>query len=144
MMTHRSWPWSLLFCGSLDISSASDAYEAIRILADRHIDLLVADIRMPGLSGAELAMQAKVMRPTLRIIFITGFADAARKVRGRVMQKPIRAADLIQTVKKRNGGGLASPRATVVPCPSLISTFTAPRTGGFTSTVTERLLRRAR
>jgi CheY-like chemotaxis protein len=81
------------------VLTASDGYEATRVLADRHIDLLVTDIRMPGLSGTELATQAKVMRPTLRIIFITGFADAAGKVRGRVVQKPIRAADLIQTVK---------------------------------------------
>jgi CheY-like chemotaxis protein len=82
------------------VLSASDGYEAIRILADRHIDLLVTDVRMPGLSGAELATQAKLMRPTLHVIFITGFADAAGKVRGRVLEKPIRAADLIQTVKK--------------------------------------------
>jgi CheY-like chemotaxis protein len=81
------------------VLTASDGYEAIRILADRHIDLLVTDIRMPGLSGAELATQARVMRPTLHVMFITGFADAVGKVRGRIVQKPIRAADLIQTVK---------------------------------------------
>jgi CheY-like chemotaxis protein len=50
------------------VLTAHDGYEAIRILADWHIDLMLADIRMPGLDGMQLALQAKVMRPYLHII----------------------------------------------------------------------------
>jgi CheY-like chemotaxis protein len=32
---------------------------------------------MPGMSGAEVARQARAKRPTLPILFITGFADRA-------------------------------------------------------------------
>jgi CheY-like chemotaxis protein len=82
------------------VLTAEDGFEAIRILADRHIDLLIADVRMPGLDGLQLGLQAKVMRPRLHVMYITGFADSAKKVRsGRILQKPIRAADLIKTVK---------------------------------------------
>ena len=83
------------------VVTAHDAYEAIRILADRHIDLMITDIKMPGLDGVELGVQAKLLRPRLRIIYITGFADAARKAQhGRVVPKPIRAADLIKVVEQ--------------------------------------------
>ena len=41
------------------------------------IDLLIIDFAMPGMSGAEVARQARAKRPTLPILFITGFADRA-------------------------------------------------------------------
>jgi CheY-like chemotaxis protein len=83
------------------VITANDGYEAIRILADRHIDLMIADIRMPGLDGMQLGIQAKLMRPRLHIIYITGFAEAAAKAQyGKVIQKPIRASELLEIVKK--------------------------------------------
>jgi CheY-like chemotaxis protein len=82
------------------VLTAGDGFEAIRMLADRHIDLLIADVRMPGLDGTQLGLQAKVMRPRLHVMYITGFADSAKMVRnGKVLQKPIRAAELIKTVE---------------------------------------------
>lgn len=83
------------------VVTACDGYEAIRILADRHIDLMIADVKMPGLDGTELGMQAKLMRPRLHIIYLTAFADSAQKARhGRVLKKPIRAADLVKIVEQ--------------------------------------------
>ena len=41
------------------------------------IDLLIIDFAMPGMSGAEVARQVRAKRPTLPILFITGFADRA-------------------------------------------------------------------
>jgi CheY-like chemotaxis protein len=86
------------------VVGAADGYEAIRILADRHVDLIIADVRMPGLDGMQLGLQAKVMRPRLHVIYITGFAESAKKVRGgRVLQKPVRAAELIKHVELEIG-----------------------------------------
>lgn len=83
------------------VVTARDGYEAIRILADRHFDLMIADIKMPGLDGLQLGIQAKLMRPRLHIIYITGFAGAAQKAQyGNVVEKPIHAATLIETVQK--------------------------------------------
>jgi CheY-like chemotaxis protein len=83
------------------VLTARDGYEAIRILAERHIDLMITDVRMPGLDGRDLGMQAKLMRPQLHILYITGFAEAAKNARyGKVIKKPIRAAVLIETIKQ--------------------------------------------
>jgi PAS domain S-box-containing protein len=61
------------------------------------IDLLIADLVMPGMSGFELARAARQGRPDLPILFVTGFADAARSEQGvtaTVLQKPFRADEL--------------------------------------------------
>ena len=82
------------------VLTAQDGYEAIRVLAERHVDLMIADIRMPGLDGIQLSIQAKLMRPNLHIFHLTGFAEAAAKARyGRVIEKPVRADDLIKAVQ---------------------------------------------
>ncbi|WP_375460724.1 PAS domain-containing protein [uncultured Enterovirga sp.] len=41
------------------------------------IDLLVTDVGLPGLNGRQLADQARLTRPDLRILFITGYAENA-------------------------------------------------------------------
>lgn len=83
------------------VLTAHDGYEGIRVLADRHVDLIITDIMMPGLDGVQLSIQAKLMRPSLRIIYITGFADAAQRVHhGTVLEKPVRVAELIKAVQQ--------------------------------------------
>ncbi len=72
-------------------------------------DLLISDVKMPGISGLELARQAKLMRPTLPIMYVSGYnADADRgagPVYGVVLQKPIRPSDLLQEVDRQLSSG---------------------------------------
>ena len=39
------------------------------------VDLILMDFAMPGMNGAEVARRARVMRPDLPMLFVTGFAD---------------------------------------------------------------------
>jgi PAS domain S-box-containing protein len=57
---------------------AGDAAEAFQ-LADDHpsIDLLLTDVVMPGLSGPELTRQLLAGRPTLKVIYMSGYTDDA-------------------------------------------------------------------
>jgi CheY-like chemotaxis protein len=85
------------------VLTANDAYEAIRILADRHVDLIFTDIIIPGMDGVQLAKQAKLMRPGVKVLFTTGDAQKALErdtMRyGRVLLKPLRAAAIIREVE---------------------------------------------
>ncbi len=57
---------------------AVDGPSGLRILqSDARIDLLITDIGLPGLSGRELAEAARIGRPDLRVLFMTGYADNA-------------------------------------------------------------------
>ncbi len=54
---------------------AADASSAIEILkAPGQIDLLVTDVTLPGQNGRQLADAAKLLRPALKVLFMTGYA----------------------------------------------------------------------
>ena len=59
--------------------TALEAYngrEALTILAsDQQIDLMITDYAMPGMSGVELADQARQLRPQLAILLATGYSE---------------------------------------------------------------------
>jgi signal transduction histidine kinase/ActR/RegA family two-component response regulator len=57
----------------LEAGSGGAALDLIE--RERKIDLMVADFAMPGMNGAELARLAQAKRPTLPVLFVTGFAD---------------------------------------------------------------------
>ncbi len=86
------------------VLTARDAYEAIRLIADRHVDLMITDLRLPGLDGIGLAAQAKLIRPHLRIIYISGYDTKAEggtlPTYGYLLQKPVRPDALLATVEQ--------------------------------------------
>jgi signal transduction histidine kinase len=61
--------------GGYDVVATSDPYVAERALrGDQHFDLLLTDIKMPAMSGLELANIARERDPAIAIIIMTGFA----------------------------------------------------------------------
>ncbi|TWI52587.1 hypothetical protein IQ22_03357 [Pseudomonas duriflava] len=55
---------------------ASDAYEAIYFIqSQQHIDLMISDVGLPGLSGRQLLDIARQHRPTLKVLFATAYAE---------------------------------------------------------------------
>lgn len=58
-----------------DVVGAADAAEALAVLrAGQPFDVVLSDIRMPGMTGTELFRQIKLLRPDLPVILMTGFA----------------------------------------------------------------------
>ncbi|MDO7925568.1 response regulator [Pseudomonas sp. KFB-139] len=57
---------------------AGDARGAVPILeSDQRIDLLISDVGLPGMNGRQLAEIARQLRPELKVLFITGYAEHA-------------------------------------------------------------------
>ncbi len=61
------------------VIEAADGMEGLRVLRSKQgVDLLISDIGLPGgMNGRQLAEAARVQRPRLKILFITGFAESA-------------------------------------------------------------------
>jgi PAS domain S-box-containing protein len=59
------------------VLAAEDGTEAIRILENNpgKIDLVISDIMMPKLNGLELRKKAILLRPEMRFLFISGYAE---------------------------------------------------------------------
>lgn len=74
----------------LEVLGVSNAEEAILKLArSGPYDALVTDIRLPGLSGIELATQARVSQPDLPVLYMTGYSETQiPDPKDRVVRKP--------------------------------------------------------
>jgi two-component system cell cycle sensor histidine kinase/response regulator CckA len=59
------------------VLAAEDGTEAVRILENNpaKIDLVVSDIMMPKMNGLELRKKAILLRPDMRFLFISGYAE---------------------------------------------------------------------
>jgi len=59
--------------------AASNAKEAVALVEgySGKIDLLITDVVMPGLPGPELAEALLALRPDLKVIFISGYAEGS-------------------------------------------------------------------
>ena len=58
------------------ISVASDGPQAIAIASTLDpLDLLVTDLMMPQMNGDELARRLRLLRPSLKVLYLTGFSD---------------------------------------------------------------------
>ena len=62
---------------------AGDGPSGLRILqSSQRIDLLITDIGLPGLNGRQIADAARVTRPDLKVLFMTGYAEKAALANG--------------------------------------------------------------
>lgn len=59
----------------LDVCRAYSGKEALNWMSRTRIDIVLTDIRMPGMSGLELTESIRALWPRCRIIFLTGYSD---------------------------------------------------------------------
>ncbi len=75
---------SLLADEGYVVDTASSGEEALERLAERAPDILLTDVRMPGIDGVELLSRAKARDPELSVVVMTAFGtvrDAVRAMR---------------------------------------------------------------
>ena len=90
------------------VYEASDGAAGLKILeTDRPIDLLITDVGLPGgLNGRQVADAARTLRPDLRVMFITGYAENAVLNHGHIdrgmeiLTKPFAVEDLAMRVDR--------------------------------------------
>ncbi|HEX6442113.1 MAG TPA: response regulator [Stellaceae bacterium] len=88
----------------LEAASGDEAHRLLLAHPDLRIDLLFTDIVMPGpVDGIDLANAARALRPGLRVLYTTGFADLVRRhgddeLHGTVLHKPYRPGELQRAV----------------------------------------------
>jgi two-component system response regulator HydG len=88
------------------VVAASDGRAALERLQSGSIDLVLTDLKMPGLSGLELLRAAKAMSPDIDVILLTAFGTVEEAVTAMkegaydFLTKPFRREQLLKLVDK--------------------------------------------
>jgi len=90
------------------VLEASDGEDALHLASGFNsvIDLMITDVVMPRMGGAKLAGQLRAFRPDLKVLFVSGYAEATVLRQGAIdlsssfLQKPFSLKTLARKIRK--------------------------------------------
>lgn len=88
------------------VTAVTDGAVALHAMARNDFDLLIADIRMPGVDGISLARCTRRDHPGMPILFVTGYVGEIlderdfRSPKVDILPKPFRLNELVDTVSR--------------------------------------------
>ena len=89
-----------------DVHTAGDGNDAIQNLQSANFDLVLLDIKMPGLNGFEVLKFVKEKYPKTKVVMLTGFADLKNAIESKKLgaedfvSKPYDLVDLLTTIER--------------------------------------------
>ena len=57
------------------VGVAKNALEVLEIFETQQVDVLLTDIRMPGMNGLELSERVLALNPAIKIVYLTGYSE---------------------------------------------------------------------
>lgn len=98
----------ILAAGGYRVIAAANGPEALAVAAEQAdtIDLLLTDVIMPQMAGTQLARRVQELRPSLRVVFMSGFAqpilDSSELLEDGVelIEKPFSALELLGKIEE--------------------------------------------
>jgi len=88
------------------VLTASGGEEALHILKSMPVDLMITDVKMPGMGGMDLFSASQTVRPGMPVMFLTAYGtipDAVRALKAGAVEyltKPFNGRELIQKVQE--------------------------------------------
>ena len=102
------------------VITAADGEEALRKLSTETYDVVFTDIKMPGMSGLEVAEHVKASQPWLPVVIVTGYGSGENEARARgagvaeFLRKPL-SPEMIEGSTVRALAASAAAPAEAVP-----------------------------
>ena len=112
--THRRLLEKILKKEGYNVHLASSAEGALEILRDDSVDIMISDIKMPGIDGFELLKVVKDEYPGVGNIMMTGYADdysvkdALLRGADDYITKPFKSAEICMIVERAYWRALSS------------------------------------
>jgi PAS domain S-box-containing protein len=97
---------AILLKDGYQVDCAKSGDEALDILKQRPYDLIITDIRMPGINGLEMVEQLKTFKPHQKILVITGYGSLETAVKAQhrgvsdYLIKPIDIKSLKNSIRR--------------------------------------------
>ena len=89
---------------NLSAVTASNGDEALSILREKDVDVVILDMVMPGRTGIEVLREIKESKPLIEVILLTGHATVASAIEGMTqgaffyLMKPVEIKTLLQKI----------------------------------------------
>lgn len=95
----------VLTARGMQVTGAPDGQAALAFLADNRVDVVVLDLKMPGLDGLEVLRRISQLSPRPKVIMLTGHGsvqaglEAVRELAWDFLLKPVPADVLAQVIR---------------------------------------------
>ena len=89
----------------IEVDGVGTGAAALELLASKQVDVVVLDIKMPGMDGIEVLRQIRVSHPGVEVIVLTGHASQEFRELGRELEafdyliKPVRLDTLLDRIQ---------------------------------------------
>jgi len=103
---------SFLSSHGFRVATAASGREVLEAVAAGAPDMIVSDVRMPGMTGLEMLRELRQAHPTLPVLLVTAYADirgaveAMRDGAANYLEKPIDFEELMASVTEALGGAV--------------------------------------
>lgn len=90
----------------LHAEAAESGEKALEILAHSHTDVVLLDVKMPGMGGIETLRQIRSLKPLVEVVLLTGHASVESGIEGMklgafdYLMKPIETDPLIEKLSE--------------------------------------------
>ena len=95
-----------LLADTLDVTTAASGAQALELVASRHFDVVLTDMRMPGADGFEVLRAVKAQSPDTEVLIMTAYAsvpdavEAMRQGAFDYLQKPFEPDDAVLLIAR--------------------------------------------
>ncbi len=93
-----------------EVKAVNDGEEGLKIVEANFPDLVILDLKMPGLSGIEVLTRIKSSHPDMPVIILTGYGSTEEGLKGKkagaldYMMKPLNINELIAKINEAFNG----------------------------------------
>ena len=90
----------------IEVTGAESGDKALELLADQDYDVIILDVKMPGMDGIEALREIKKRKPLTEVIMLTGHASVESGIQGMQLgafdyvMKPVALDELLEKMRQ--------------------------------------------
>jgi DNA-binding NtrC family response regulator len=90
----------------IEVAGVESGYQALEFLDRQDVDVIILDVKMPGMDGIETLREIKKKKPLVEVIMLTGHASVESGIQGMQLgafdyvMKPVALDELLEKVRQ--------------------------------------------
>ena len=90
----------------MDVATCGSGVDALQLVDDEDFDVVVLDLKMPGIDGLDALKRIKRRRPDIQVVLLTGYATVEKGVEAikegalEFLEKPVDLSSLTDAIHK--------------------------------------------